>query len=56
MAETAKGFDYRILVVDDEESIRKLSSTVLQAAGFEVRVAIDGFDALVPSCAGHYPT
>ncbi len=39
-------FHYRLLVVDDEPSIRDLFQTSLSAAGYEVRVAKDGFDAL----------
>lgn len=36
----------RILLVDDEPSIRVVLSAVLQDAGFRVDVAEDGFDAL----------
>ena len=36
----------KILVVDDEESLRELVSTVLQEAGYDVAVAIDGKDCL----------
>lgn len=39
-------FHYRLLVVDDEPSIRDLFQASLSAAGYEVRVAKDGFDAL----------
>jgi DNA-binding response OmpR family regulator len=39
-------FHYRLLVVDDEPSIRDLFQTMLAAEGYEVRVAKDGFDAL----------
>jgi len=39
-------FNYRLLVVDDEPSIRDLLQTSLSMQGYEVRVAKDGFDAL----------
>ena len=39
-------FDYRILVVDDDEPIRRCSEDVLAHAGYEVRTAKDGFEAL----------
>lgn len=39
-------FPYRLLVVDDEPSIRDLLQTSLCKEGYEVRVAKDGFDAL----------
>jgi CheY-like chemotaxis protein len=41
------GFRYRILVVDDEETILLTSARVLELKGFEVRTAPDGFAALV---------
>jgi DNA-binding LytR/AlgR family response regulator len=40
-------FKYRILVVDDEPSIREISEILLVKKGFEVRTAGDGFEALV---------
>jgi CheY-like chemotaxis protein len=40
-------FKYRILVVDDEPSIRQTSAMVLAGNGYEVRTAGDGFEALV---------
>ncbi|MFZ3211122.1 MAG: response regulator [Terriglobales bacterium] len=40
------GFPYRLLVVDDEPSIRDLMQTSLSKEGYEVRSAKDGFDAL----------
>jgi two-component system OmpR family response regulator len=36
----------RILVVDDEESLRDLVTTALEFVGHEVHVAVDGLDAL----------
>jgi two-component system OmpR family response regulator len=41
------GFNYRILVVDDEPNILKVSALVLGAGGYDVRTASDGFAALV---------
>ncbi|WP_426996864.1 hybrid sensor histidine kinase/response regulator [Pseudarthrobacter sp. N5] len=36
----------RILVVDDALTIRELQRSILERAGFDVRVAVDGMDAL----------
>jgi two-component system OmpR family response regulator len=36
----------RILVVDDERSLRELVATALEFVGYEVRTATDGFSAL----------
>src|SRR5258708_8247930 len=38
---------HRILVVDDEESIRQLFGRLLKKAGYEVASAENGFDALL---------
>ena len=38
--------NYTILVVDDEESVRKLLEAVLRREGYHVESAIDGQDAL----------
>ena len=37
---------YQVLLVDDEPPIRKLASEHLAAAGYVVRTAVDGLDAL----------
>jgi CheY-like chemotaxis protein len=39
-------FHYRVLVVDDNADIRRCSADLLSQAGYEVRTAIDGFEAL----------
>jgi len=39
-------FHYRLLVVDDEPSIREVLQMILSTGGYEVCVARDGFDAL----------
>ena len=44
MHESPKG---RILVVDDEPSVRESLGMLLTEAGYEVSTAIDGFDALL---------
>jgi two-component system cell cycle sensor histidine kinase/response regulator CckA len=36
----------RVLVVDDEESVRRFAEAALAGAGYEVTVAFDGLDAL----------
>lgn len=36
----------RVLVVDDDESVRRLVNTVLLQAGYEVVLAVDGREAL----------
>lgn len=47
VSQTGSGFSYRILVVDDEESIRSTSTAILAQKGYEVRTAEDGFAALL---------
>jgi two-component system chemotaxis sensor kinase CheA len=42
----------RILVVDDALTVRELQRSILERAGFEVRVAIDGADALAKLAEG----
>jgi CheY-like chemotaxis protein len=39
-------FRYRILVVDDDESVATMAKAVLESRGYEVLCAIDGFDGL----------
>ena len=39
-------FPHRILVVDDDPSVLTLSALVLADHGYEVKTAVDGFDAL----------
>jgi CheY-like chemotaxis protein len=39
-------FHYRILVADDDALVRRVSEDVLSQAGYEVRTARDGFEAL----------
>jgi len=38
---------YKILVVDDDDSVRNTLSLVLRSAGYDVTTAIHGFDALL---------
>src|ERR1039458_8295784 len=42
-----ENFANRVLLVDDDPSIRELLSSRLEAAGFEARQAEDGIDGLV---------
>lgn len=39
-------FSYRILFVDDDESIRAIAHTLLEAQGYKVLTAADGFEGL----------
>ena len=41
------GFNFRILVVDDEPSVRDVAAVLLSSKGYEVRTAQEGFAALV---------
>ena len=41
-----KHFRYRILIVDDEPSLRDLGKMLLEAQGYEVLCAEDGFEGL----------
>lgn len=40
-------FSYRILIVDDEPTIREVGKMVLETQGYEVITAGDGFEALL---------
>ena len=40
-------FRYRILVVDDESSIREITKPLLESQGYEVLTAADGLDGLL---------
>jgi len=41
-----QGHERRVLVVDDEERVREVVTRILEAAGYQVLVAVDGDDAL----------
>ena len=43
----------KILIVDDEEEIRNLSSELLTAEGFQVDTAADGHEAIKKASASH---
>ncbi|HEU5402752.1 MAG TPA: response regulator [Terriglobales bacterium] len=47
LVEKQSGFNYRILVVDDEPVVRDTSSIILREQGYEIRTAADGFAALM---------
>jgi CheY-like chemotaxis protein len=52
---TVKGYGRgRILVVDDDASVRQLVATILADEGFEVEQAVDGVDALAKIAAQAY--
>jgi CheY-like chemotaxis protein len=46
MATSTITFPYRILIVDDEPCLRDLGKMLLEAQGYEVRCAEDGFEGL----------
>lgn len=46
VTEAQRGFSFRVLVVDDDESVRDVSKLVLASQGYEVITAENGFDAL----------
>ncbi len=46
MKASLSNFKYRILVVDDNVSMRQTLPTLLSGNGYEVHTAVDGFDAL----------
>lgn len=39
-------FRYRVLIVDDEASLRSLGKSILESQGYEVQCAEDGFEGL----------
>jgi CheY-like chemotaxis protein len=41
------GFNYRILLVDDDANVREMSKLLLGSHGFDVQTAENGFEALV---------
>ena len=41
-----RAFRYRMLIVDDETSLRALGKSILETQGYEVHCAEDGFEAL----------
>lgn len=41
-----EGYGKRVLVADDEESVRRLVAVVLEEAGYIVHAAVDGVEAL----------
>ena len=43
----SKPAQHRILIVDDDESVREVFTLLLQEKGYEVATAEDGFDALL---------
>jgi two-component system, cell cycle sensor histidine kinase and response regulator CckA len=43
---SSSGNEVSVLVVDDEPTVRRFASRVLREAGFEVKEAADGIDAL----------
>jgi CheY-like chemotaxis protein len=47
MPRPAEGFRFRILVVDDDETICATSAQVLASQGYEVHTAANGFEGLV---------
>ncbi|MFN7974684.1 MAG: EAL domain-containing protein [Acidobacteriota bacterium] len=52
--ETGPGAPARILVVDDDEAIRRILKRILESAGFSVDVAGDGAEALGLVASGSY--
>jgi two-component system, OmpR family, response regulator len=43
----------RLLIVDDDDSIRDMVGTALRYAGFDVTLAVDGLDALAKAATSH---
>ena len=46
----------RILIVDDDESVQRTRALILTAAGYEVSLARNGFDALLQLKTPDIPT
>jgi DNA-binding response OmpR family regulator len=44
----------RVLVVDDEESVRITTAAILEQEGYEVSTAADGHEALATAARGHF--
>ena len=44
---SSESFPYRILIVDDEPSLREIGKLLLEAQGYEVLCAEDGFEGLI---------
>ena len=53
MSVTLEKVQRRILLVDDEEIIIKTVSARLEAAGYEMMVAMDGKEGLEKACSQH---
>ena len=49
-----RGLGYRLLVVDDEESVRITTAAILEQEGYAVETASDGREALEKVDRGHY--
>ncbi len=45
---------FRVLVVDDEESVRITTAAILEQEGYEVSTAADGHEALSTAARGHF--
>jgi len=46
--------EFKVLVADDDESVRDVVADVINREGFPVEVAVDGTDALNKILHGHY--
>ena len=44
---TSSSFPYRILLVEDDPAVRQMCQILLQAKGYEVICANDGFEGLL---------
>lgn len=52
---SSAGFPHRVLVVDDDELVLDVYSDLLRRAGYEVRTALNGFEALAVIREGGLP-